>query len=461
MAAREETAHRSTLPFPVPSSTPADNSGLSSGDREFLLQLQRQSLQYFLDNQVRTGLILDRQDNHGPLRPGGLCSLTATGMGFIALALASAPPYCLLTPAAAARRIESGLRTGLSELPQDHGVMPHFVDAVTGAIFGGDYLSTIESAWFVTGGLWAAAFLGDQALQALAEQLFARIDFRYWTAAGRGTRDAGRGTRDARPAPRAPRPALHLLRHGMDRHGQFLPYCWDRLNGETIFMYILAAGAESDRALPGAVWSELKAYYGDVAGLRFNNADLGLFVFQYGLDLLDAWSWQGPSPIDLAGEAQLATWANERACADLAGHYRTYRTLWGISAGDGPPSAGPDVYRCYAPAGPCDGTAHVTASLASVAHHPAGVLDNLRRARQMQRQQPLGRYGFSNVNRDWNWISRDMVGIDAGAAVLALDNFLWDNRVRKGFHALPWVQRGLASLGFSRKGENERQRRAG
>ena len=36
-----------------------------------------------------------------------------------------------------------------------------------------------------------------------------------------------------------------------------------------------------------------------------------------------------------------------------------------------------------------------------------------------------------------------MVGIDAGAAVLALDNYLNDNRVRKVFHSIPCVQRGL------------------
>jgi hypothetical protein len=42
-----------------------------------------------------------------------------------------------------------------------------------------------------------------------------------------------------------------------------------------------------------------------------------------------------------------------------------------------------------------------------------------------------------------------MVGIDAGAAVLALDNYLMENRVRAVFHELPCVRRGLESLGFS------------
>jgi hypothetical protein len=41
-----------------------------------------------------------------------------------------------------------------------------------------------------------------------------------------------------------------------------------------------------------------------------------------------------------------------------------------------------------------------------------------------------------------------MVGIDAGAAVLALDNFLMADRVREVFHRLPCALRGLKRLGF-------------
>src|SRR5438128_1978994 len=132
---------------------------LTATDRRLLLRLQRQALQYFLDNQTTAGLVLDRQRNRGPRRPHGLCSTAATG------------------------------------LP------------------------------------------------------------------------------GARP----------LLRHGRTRDGRFLGCSWDRLNGETVFLYVLATGADRARALPPAAWRHLRPFYGTVAGRRFNNADLGLFVFQYGL----------------------------------------------------------------------------------------------------------------------------------------------------------------------------------
>jgi hypothetical protein len=407
---------------------------LPAAERALLLRLQRQALQYFLDNQTPGGLVLDRQRNRGPRQRHGLCSTAATGMGCIALALASAPPYRLLTPQAAALRIRASLRGVLDRLPHDHGVVPHFVDSATGAVRGTDYFSTVETAWLAAGALWAAAFLRDAGVEALAARLYARIDWHYWTDP-EGSGGAG------------------LLRHGKDRGGRFLPCRWDRLNGETAFVYVLGAGAAEGRALPRTCWGALRPCYGTVAGLHFNNADLGLFVFQYGLDLLDLGRWRPPGPVDLWAEARVATRANRRACREAASRFTTYRRFWGLSAGDGPgehPAA--DTYRIYSPAGPVDGTAHLTASLASVAHSPGAVLENLHQARRDRQLGACGRYGLSNVNLDRRWVGRDMVGIDAGAAVLALDNYLMANRVRAVFHSLPCVRRAVGRLGFTPKG---------
>ena len=198
-------------------------------------------------------------------------------------------------------------------------------------------------------------------------------------------------------------------------------------------------------------------FHGTVAGHRFNNADLGLFVFQYGLDLVDLQAWQAPSEVDLHAEAAEATSANIDACRQAAPVYATYQRYWGLSAGDGPgDSPAPDSYRAYTPVGPIDGTAHLTAALASIAHRPGDVLENILAARREPGVSPVGRYGLSNINLDRQWIGRDMVGIDAGAATLALDNVLADGRVRAIFHGLDCVRNGLECLGFARK-ESGRQ----
>ena len=366
--------------------------------------------------------------------PHGLCSMAATGMGFMALALAAAPPYRLLSPPLAALRIRTGLHALLERLPHDHGVMPHFIHSATGEVHGSDYFSTVETAWLAAGALWAAASLQDRGLETLALRIYERIDWHYWTAP-----EASDG---------------RLLRHGKGRDGRFLPYCWDRMNGETIFMYVLAAGAEERKAASARCWDAFQPFIGTVAGLRFNHADLGLFVFQYGMDLLDLRRWRVPLGTDLWAEARLATLANEKACREAADRFATYQKFWGLSAGDGPGGPQePDAYRCYSPIESVDGTAHLTATLASVAHHRSGVLENIHQAQNKRELSPSGRYGLSNLNVDRGWISRDMVGIDAGAAVLALDNFLMENRVRETFHGLPCVQQGLQRLGMRSKME--------
>jgi hypothetical protein len=416
-----------------------EGSVLGPADRALLLRLQCRALHYFLDNQTPHGLMLDRQSNHGPRRPHGLCSTTATGMGFIALALASAPPYRLIEPGEALRRVSAGLRAVRDRLPHDHGVVPHFIDSSTEEVVGNDYFSTVETAWVVAGALWAAAYLQAPELAGPANDLYDRVDWDYWTA------------------PEAPG-GSGLLRHGKEQGGRFLGSSWDRLNGETAFMYVLGAGAGGARALPASAWSALQPFYGWAAGRRFNNADLGLFVFQYGLDLLDLQTWSAPGEVDLVSEAAVATAANRALCRAAADRFTTFERFWGLSSGDGPgEDPGADVYRCYAPSGPIDGTAHITATLASIAHDPGSILENVRQALGESSLGAFGRYGFSSLNLDKGWSSRDIIGIDLGAAILALDNFLVEDRVREVFHRLPCVQRGLERFGFTRDGGGVRR----
>src|SRR5205823_539924 len=124
-------------------------------------------------------------------------------------------------------------------------------------------------------------------------------------------------------------------------------------------------------------WAALRPFYGMAGGRRFNNADLGLFVFQYGFDLLDLYYWRPPESTDFMAEAKIATLANRQVCRNLASTFSTYRRFWGLSAGDGPGIAtSRNAYRDYAPAGPIDGTAHIMATVGSIGHAPEAVLEN-------------------------------------------------------------------------------------
>src|SRR5260221_7391822 len=121
-------------------------SDLTPAERAFLLHLQVLALRYFLDNQTADGLFLDRQRNFGPRYIGHLRSTAATGMGLIAIALASAEPCRMLGRTEAVARVGRALRTAAGRLPHTRGVMPHFTDAA-GQPVGVDICSTIDSAW--------------------------------------------------------------------------------------------------------------------------------------------------------------------------------------------------------------------------------------------------------------------------------------------------------------------------
>ena len=207
----------------------------SKTERGFLRLLQGRALGYFLDNQGPDGLVQDRQSNHGPTRQAGPLSISATGMGLIAVALASAAPYRLITKREAIGRVRAALKTGLERLPVDHGIFPHFVDRETLRPLGEDAFSTVDTSWFLAGASWSAAFLGDPNLVNLADRIYNRVDWRYWSVASDSSHP-------------------WLIRHGKGPTGRFLPCCWDRVNGETLMMYVLAAGADDDRALPGESW---------------------------------------------------------------------------------------------------------------------------------------------------------------------------------------------------------------
>ena len=86
------------------------------------------------------------------------------------------------------------------------------------------------------------------------------------------------------------------------------------------------------------------------------------------------------------------------------------------------------------------------ATLASIDVAPEAVLDNVKAAEEQKSPLMHGRYGFSNINLDKNWVSRDVVGIDVGVAVMALENLLDDNEVRKIWEELPSSKRAAERM---------------
>ena len=112
---------------------------------------------------------------------------------------------------------------------------------------------------------------------------------------------------------------------------------------------------------------------------------------------------------------------HRRFCADHAGEVETYaRGFWGLNASDGP-----DGYAAYgAPDGPHDGTVSPTGAICSITFTPELALSAARALYEKAGDALWGHYGFANAfNIDRNWYGRDVIGIDLGMVLLAIENY--------------------------------------
>jgi len=155
------------------------------------------------------------------------------------------------------------------------------------------------------------------------------------------------------------------------------------------------------------------------------------------------------------------TTAAARAAAE---RFATYRRYWGLSAGDGPGrgAGAPTPTAATRRASRSTATAHLNrlARLGPRTGPAPGFWKNLLQAAGpivASRRWAATASAASTSTRDW--VGRDMVGIDAGAAVLALDNFLAAGRVRRRLPRPAVRGRGTAARGLRPHAGGEALRR--
>ena len=423
------------------------NAQISTSEREILQGLQKQYIQYFLDNQcgeeahetVRD-LVLDRQRNFGQRykEPPVISSSTS---GYACCGIALAYKHGLISREEAVSRIKRLLTAALA-LPHEKGIGPHFVNVKDGSNTAIDKYSTVDWGWLLVGAGWSAQHLQSEELEVLFQELYKRVQWQYWTHES----ESG------------------LLRHGRHLDGRLLSSCWDRANAETLVLYLLATGAHND-ALPATVWQKLEPQWVEVRGIKIASGDLGLFTHQWGLELFPAEPLTKVIGIDLMAEHAKAVQAE----LDL----KRESGLWGISAGDEPCDEGTDqtggistVIR-YAEhsLGANDQTFNITASIASIGVNPRAVLQNLEKVKESEQRYSrriMGRYGPSNFkickkgDKEILLIGSDAVGVDVGAAMLAIENVIGDNDVRNTFRKLPCIQRATERMAaVAKAGDNK------
>jgi hypothetical protein len=391
-------------------------------DTALLEDIQRRALRFFIEHtDGKTGLTRDRAPADGS-RSHAASSVAATGFALTAWCIADARGW--LTDGEALERVRATLKFVADHHAHERGFLYHFVDVETGARAWGSEASTIDTALFLQGALFAREYLDDAEVSALVDRIYARIDWR-WAMNGGDT-----------------------LSHGWLPGQGFIPHRWDSYS-ELMGMYLLGMGAPH-AALPAESWHAWRrtpvAWH---EGRPFIQCG-PLFTHQFAHGWFD-FRGQRDDYADYWQNSVEATLAQRAWSAQQSTRFTHWSAdVWGLTASDGPRG-----YIAWGTPGRhepdrSDGTLVPCAPGGSLPFAPRECLTALHRMRELGGSKVWGRYGFADAfNPQTGWVARDVIGIDQGIMLIMAENLrsglVWDYFMRA-----PEVQRGMQLAGFKR-----------
>jgi len=392
-------------------------ANFSEEDVRFLDTLEREAFEFFLyEHNPRSGLVKDKAANF-TRDSSTIASIAATGFGLSAMVVGAergwvpkeeARDYCTKT-----------LRFFLNQMESVHGFFYHFVHWETGKKTKSTELSSIDTALFLAGALTAGEYFKGTEVEALASQIYERVDFPWMMNGGK------------------------TLSMGWDLQAGFLKARWSDYN-ESFLLYLLAIGSPT-HSIPAESWHAVSKQIG-IYGPHVFIYSPPLFTHQYSHLWVDFRN-KNDGFADYFENSRIATLVNRQFSLDHRDQYKTYsENVWGLTA-----SMGPGGYQAYG-SGPGrslhDGTVAPTAASGSIVFTPELSLNALKQMHDNFKGRLWGKYGPSDAfNLDRNWFAREVLGIDQGPIVLAIEN-LRSELIWKLFMRRPEVQRGMERIGF-------------
>ena len=396
-----------------------DAPALNRRDTALLDEIERRAVRFFLEHSdERTGLTRDRAPAEGA-RATAPASIAATGFALSAWCVADARGW--MPRDEALRRVRQTLRFVADGYAHERGLLYHFADPATGRRAWKSEASTIDTALFLQGAVFAREYLRDAETTRLVQQIYGRIDWR-WALNGGAT-----------------------LSHGWVPESGFIPHRWDSYS-ELMGMYLLAMGSPR-HALPAGAWH---AWRRDAIAWHDGRAFIQcgpLFTHQYAhgwfdfRDKRDAYADYWQNSVD-------ATLAQREWSAHQQTRFSHWSAdVWGLTASDsargyiawGTPGHDPDQ---------SDGTLVPCAPGGSLPFAPRECLTALHRMREIGGARLWGRYGFADAfNPETGWVASDVIGIDLGIMLVMAEN-LRSELVWRTFMRAPEVQRGMRLAGF-------------
>lgn len=378
--------------------------GASVSDQKLLVEVQRRAFRFFWDeSDPASGLTKDRADNAAPDKYT-VASIASTGYALASLPIAVNHRW--VDRKVAYARALTTLRFVHDQLPNVHGWYYHFVDLHSGERVWKCELSSIDTTLLVLGGLMAGRYWPNTEAERLADDINERLDWTWMRTNG--------GLKSEK----------QVVSMGWHPEDGFIASDWDRYN-ELMQLYLLGMSQRHNPLSPDAwkAWQRTTIQYGGlttlVGGPIFLH-EMSHIYFNF-KNTRDSLGW------DYWMTALNGVKINRQFCIDKSPGRKSYGpNLWGLNANDAP-----DGYRAYsAPGTDEDGTISPTGAIAALIFTPDASLAAGRTMYARVKERCWGRYGFGNAfNLDKDWYDKDVIGIDLGMVLLAIEDY------RTG---LPW-----------------------
>jgi hypothetical protein len=365
-------------------------------DDQLLDEVQHRAFRFFWEkSDPQTGLTNDRAKNTGE-DDYTVASTASTGYALAALPIAVERKW--ITRQEAYDRALLTLRFVHDKMPNTHGWYYHFIDKRTGARVWNCELSSIDTCLLISGALTCGQYFKGTEVEQLANTLYDGMDW-TWMRTNGGTQ-----------------PEKLFVSMGWKPEDGFIKANWDTYC-ELMTLYLLGLGAKHD-PLPADSWTAWKR---DVVEYKGHKTLGGgpIFFHEMAHAYYDFHNRRDSLGWDYAVSASEGIWINRQYCLDNRDKRKTYAPdIWGLNADDYP-----DGYKAFAAPGDEDGTVSPTGALAAILFRPDWALAAGHAMLTRYGDKIWGRYGFANAfNVDRNWYDPDVIGIDLGMALIAIED---------------------------------------
>ncbi len=382
-------------------------------------ELESRAINFFIDNaHPQTGLVRDSAEDFTATPANNrMASIASTGFGLAVIANASTRG--LITHAYALNFTRKTLKFVRQHVPSHDGWFLHFVDWETGERFGNSEYSTIDTAIFVAGALYAKQVLNDPEISSLADSLYAQLDFQSMLTDGNA------------------KPDKKTLSMGYLQELGYTPSQWS-MPAEQMLLLLLGLGHPTHPLPPSTwlAWSRESTTLSD--GEKLIGYDMPLFVHQYSQLFVDLRNFHDLYA-NYFNNASLATKENREVCLGDS-HFQTFREgFWGLSAGESP-----NGYSAFSPTSHSS-TVCLGCRIGSAMYDLDGTLTDARQWLKSRYAKNIwGKYGFvDSIDLDQNWFASNVLGITVGPIYLSLVNTDENTSIWRNFNLLPEIRRAL------------------